>query len=356
MANKAREIITPTVPGIFRTVFLYVGQGDATLMAIPDGENYKYVLIDSNHDESCDGIDILKLLKDLVGGKDEKLDLFVNTHPHKDHLSRVKAIYEEVGIKQLWHSGHKPGGDFKDVYDDLASVMKKLGDSNVFRLRGTRADNELDGIGVRLGDVSFNVLAPADYVAEEIEGEKPADRYRRIHEQCSIIRFKYGTTEKQILITGDADYLAWKDHIADYHKERLPSTVLSAAHHGSNSFFWDKPDAEGEPYLDHLKRINPKYVVVSAPRREESKHGHPDKKAIKLYEDVVTKDGLLHLGLNRECVIVDIDRDGNIDVRSDKDLVDKYGTKNCEDDKGGMSARFTAPAISTRIDHKPMGI
>ncbi len=55
------------------------GQGTAILMAIPDGETYKYVLIDNNNDQKKEGIDIKRLLSDLLG--DNSLDVFINTHP-----------------------------------------------------------------------------------------------------------------------------------------------------------------------------------------------------------------------------------------------------------------------------------
>lgn len=44
--TEAEKIIKPTKPGIFRTVFLYTGQGESTLLVIPTGstvEDYKYV-------------------------------------------------------------------------------------------------------------------------------------------------------------------------------------------------------------------------------------------------------------------------------------------------------------------------
>ena len=37
MGNKAQDIIIPKEKHVFRTVFLYVGQGDATLLVIPEG-------------------------------------------------------------------------------------------------------------------------------------------------------------------------------------------------------------------------------------------------------------------------------------------------------------------------------
>jgi len=355
MSNKAKDIINPKQSNIFRIIFLYVGQGDATLLVVPEGNNYKYVLIDSNHDESSGGIDLIKLLKDLFDGEKKKLDVYINTHPHKDHLSRVKEVYNEVGIEQLWHSGHKPGGEYKEVYEDLEFVIKKLGDKNVFRLKGSKEDNKLDEKIIKLGDINYNVLAPAAYVSDEIEDEKPEERYKRIHEQCGVIRFRYGRDEKQILITGDADYNAWKEHITDYHKDRLPSTVLSAAHHGSNSFFWKNSDTSEEPYKKHIEKISPTYIIVSAPKTKESKHGHPDKEAMDLYKEKVGEDNVFHLGNKRESVIVDIEDDGSIDVYPDDELVENYGIKNGNDD-GGKGKAISSAAVITKVDKKPMGV
>ncbi len=355
MANAAKEVIIPKEPNLLRAVFLYVGQGDSTLLLVPDGTSYKYVLIDSNEDDSAGGIDLLKMLKDLFKGTEEKLETYINTHPHKDHLDAVKKIYKEIGIKQVWHSGHKPGGEHKDVYKDLEYVMKELGEKNVFRLRGSREENKLDETTVKLGDINYNVLAPADYVSDEIEDEKPEDRYKRIHEQSGVIRFKYGKDEKQILITGDADYSAWKDHITDYHKDRLPSKVLSAVHHGSNSFFWNDSDTKKDPYKEHLEKIKPAYVIVSAPKTKESRHGHPDREAMDLYKEEVGEDNLFHLGKKRECIIVDIRADGEIELYPDDELVKEYGGEGEGDDsKGSKTAAIISPVI-TKIDRKPMG-
>jgi competence protein ComEC len=354
MANVAKDVIIPKDSGIFRVIFLYVGQGDSTLLVVPDGTAYKYVLIDSNTDTSAKVIDLLRMLKDLFRDSEDKLEVYINTHPHKDHLDEVKQIYKEIGMRQLWHSGHKPGGEHKDVYEDLEYVMKELGEKNVFRLLGSRSENKLDETTVKLGDIDFNVLGPAEYVSEDIQNEKPEDRYRRIHEQCGVIRFKYGKEEKQVLITGDADYTAWKEHITDYHKDRLPSIVLSAAHHGSNSFFWKGTDTKEDPYKAHLKSIKPTYIVVSAPTRKESRHGHPDKEAMDLYEEEVGEDNVFHLGKKRESVIVDITSAGEIYLYPDDELVKEYGVKDDEDgDKGGKKT-ITSSVVS-RIDNKPFG-
>ena len=133
MSNVAKDVIIPTEPSIFRTISLYVGQGDSTLLVVPNGDQYKYVLIDSNYDENVGGIDIVKLFEDLFEENEGGLDVYINTHPHKDHIGKVREIYEKIGIDQLWHSGHKPGGEHKESYDDLKFVINQLGEKNVFR-------------------------------------------------------------------------------------------------------------------------------------------------------------------------------------------------------------------------------
>jgi len=345
--NYAREIIIPKTQGVFRTVFLYVGQGASTLLVIPNGQSWKYMLVDTNTDIERGGIDIPKLLEDLL---DDGLDIFVNTHPHNDHLKGIMNINERTPVKQVWHSGHKPGKDHDAAYQELREIMKQLGDENVFLLKGSRDENKLDDQGYLLGDVGFNVLSPAEYVADEIEDEKPEDRYNRIHEQCAVIRFFYGTIRRCILITGDADKPAWEKHITDYHAERLPADVLTAPHHGSVTFF--KIGGE-DPYEEHIKGISPNHLIISAPKQSESPHGHPDAEAIKIYRKYVNKDNIYHLGGNRECVIVDIYEDGDMNITLDKDLVEQYGLgkKNESDKYLGASIG----AITSRMDRKPMG-
>lgn len=345
--NDARDIIIPKTQGVFRTVFLYVGQGASTLLVVPNGQSWKYMLVDTSTDIERGGIDTPKLLEDLL---DDGLDIFVNTHPHNDHLKGITNINERTAIKQVWHSGHKPGKDHDAAYRELSEIMKKLDDKNVSILKGSRDENKLNDQYYSLGEIGFNILAPAEYVADQFGDEEPADRYNRIHEQCAVIRFSYGTTRRCILIAGDADKPAWQKHITDYHTERLTADVLTAPHHGSVTFF--KKDGE-DSYEEHIKGISPKHLIISAPRQSESPHGHPDAEAIRIYRKYVNKDNIYHLGENRECVIVDIYQDGDIDITLDKDLVEKYGLRqeNGTDEYSGTSIG----AITSRMDRKPMG-
>ena len=75
----------------------------------------------------------------------------------------------------------------------------------------------------KLGDIEYQVLSPANYLCEDINEEDQDTRDERIHEQCGEIKLTYGKEAKSILITGDADKAAGKDHITEQHKKNLPA-------------------------------------------------------------------------------------------------------------------------------------
>jgi competence protein ComEC len=366
----AEEVIKPKTAGIFRAVFLYTGQGETTLLVIPTGpntEDYLYVLLDSDLDKEPKEVNLVSLLKDLFSNSGE-LAGFINTHPHNDHIGGIREIYDEIGFKEVWHSNHRPGGKHKDKYKDFEYVLKKVGKSNEYHLKGTNDKNKIrkpDDTEVikKLGNVDYIVLSPAEYLCDDIADGDADERNQRIHEQCGVIKFTYGEDPKSILFTGDSDKAAWKEHITDYHNDKLPSTVLSASHHGSRTFFKNSADDE-DVYEKHIEMIKPTYLIVSAPKQEDSPHEHPHDDAMELYGKYVDEDGIFHLGSKPYCVIVDIDEKGDIMVETDTKLIEAYEEKDDESgdekkDEEKKSADFKKSVFiipsSTRIDEKPMG-
>jgi hypothetical protein len=205
----------------------------------------------------------------------------------------------------------------------------------------------------QIGEAQYYVLAPAEHVVEDIEGETGEDRYRRIHEQCAVLKF--GTPGRWIMLTGDADRDAWEKHIS-YHAERFPASVLSAAHHGSRTFF--RYDEKDDPYLDALQTIAPEYVVISAPTSKESRFEHPHDDAVGYYADEVGEDNILHTGEKCHSFICDIFRDGTYQICPDNgDLADAYPAEDDDAKSESTKAKVvaTTPAFGTRVDHRPMG-
>lgn len=328
--NKAQEVLWPEGTSVLvRVCFLYVGQGSSIILLVRDGSSYRALLIDSNLGRKCGGIDVPALVKDLL--PDGKLYAFVNTHPHDDHLKGLKEVSEAVTVERVWHTGFDPGkksgNHYKELEDLIADVKKRNKEDDAIRvLRGSDSPR-------KLLDAEVYTLAPAQHVKNEIDDEKDADaRYARIHEYCSVMRFGKGKT--WILVTGDADLDAFREHITKHHKDRLPSFVLDASHHGSRSFF--KKDKDAEPYLDALEAIDPEYVVISAPTQGESPYDHPDEDAMKLYREQVGKKNVLHTGKDRETFFFDIYQDETTSGPQSDDgaLAEAYGLDN-DDDGGG---------------------
>lgn len=337
--NVARTVLWPTDTRILvRVVFLYVGQGSSAIVFVGNQSSYKVLLVDINLDRKNGGIDVPRVVKDLLEG--QHLDAFVNTHPHDDHLRGVEALCDCVTIKEVWHSGHVPSKKYGACYKDLKNVIdkvKKAGGSET-TLAGSRSVTAL-------GDAEYYVLGPAEYLTDEVNDAQSEERYRRIHEQCAVLKF--GQNQSWIMIPGDADRNAFEKHITEYHRERIRAFAIGASHHGSRTFFMMN---EGdEPYLDGLKAIDPVYVVISAPTQEESDHGHPHDEAMKLYAEYVGQQNLLHTGAERYSYFFDIYRDGshsgiqhdNGDISATYALVD-------DDGNDGGKAEGRGPFVSPK--------
>lgn len=351
MTNVAQDLIWPTDPEIaLRTVFLYVGQGSSSLILAADKGTFRTALIDVNLDYKNGGINVPELIRDLVG--DDGLDVFVNSHPHKDHLLGVLELADIVNIKEVWHSGHVPSKEHGEAHKELEKVIKRVKENG-------GVERELAGSKTpdAFGDIEWYTLAPAEYVKDQIEDESPEARDERIHEHCAVVKF--GISDQWIMIPGDADREAWEKHITQYHSDRIKATVLAAPHHGSRSFF--SSDEEGDPYLDALQLIAPDYIVISAPTQEESPHDHPHQDALDYYVEALAngRDDILHTGEKRHSFICDIFFDGEVHVTSDNgDLATAYQLSDeGGGDGGGKStrAKATASIVATKVDHRPMG-
>lgn len=332
--NTAQEVIKPTNAKILRVVFLYTGQGDSTIVAVPTGDSsddYEYVLVDADLDKEKNEVNLVDMLRDLLGT--DKLPKYINTHPHKDHTGGIKEIYDKVGITEVWHSNHRPAGEHADSFKELKYVLDKVGKANEYLLKGTNDLNKIrkhddTELAKKIGLIDYQVFGPAEYLCDEIDEEEADARNRRIHDQCAVFKFSYGG--KSILFTGDANKAAWKEHITDYYNDNLKADVVDAGHHGSRTTFKTDEDDE-EPYKKHLDYINADYLIISAPKQADSPHGHPHDDAMKIYEEYFDKANIYHLGAKPHCIVVDIDSSGNLTISEDEKLIATYGKKDKKD-------------------------
>ncbi len=361
MFTKAQDLMLPPDPSIFRAVFLYVGQGDGTLLMIPNGDGrHRFILVDIKLSPDLGGLDVITMLEDLLPRRDGRpvLDAFVNTHPHNDHIGGVDQLRSRIQVDEVWHTGFAPSAQHEASYRELSALMRDVQGQGgrIWEYRGTRDV-------VQVGTATLEVLSPADHTKDEIDRLRGEPRDARIHDYCGVLRVGYGSSPRYVLITGDADLCAWKDYILGsglYHRERCPADVLSAPHHGSRSFF---VGAEGdEPYTTHIELIDPTWVVISSPTQSKSPHGHPHEEALALYRRHVRgsiSENVVVLGDRPECLLYDVTADGQQVFDSDRgELLEAYPLKGDSDrSPDDPSGSGTGPAIITsKLDRgRPMG-
>ncbi|HBG05657.1 MAG: DNA internalization-related competence protein ComEC/Rec2 [Geobacteraceae bacterium GWC2_58_44] len=90
--------------GLLRLVFLSVGQGDATLIGLPDG---KWMLLDGGGRAGDTGMRVgqrllLPALSRLGVGR---IDFLVLSHEHPDHLQGVLFLAANFEVGEFWESG-----------------------------------------------------------------------------------------------------------------------------------------------------------------------------------------------------------------------------------------------------------
>lgn len=211
-------------------VFLDVGQGDATLIEAPGGEQ---MLIDGGR-----GSAVLRELGAVMPWLDRDLNWVVATHPDADHVGGLVGVFDRYTVANILRTENES-------------------DTPVWQAVKTRIENEdgeiiyaRRGQTISLGEaVTVEVLFP------------DRDMYGVESNTSSIVlKLTYG--EHSFLLTGDSPK-SIEEYLVLTEGENLQSTVLKVGHHGSRT-------SSSELFLNE---VTPKYGVISAGK--DNQYGHP---------------------------------------------------------------------------------
>lgn len=218
---------------------------------------------------------------------EQAINIFVNSHRDEDHYRGLKLVNSKFPIRSIWDSGQAGATTDSDDYLYYMSLRRRLKDKdsdNLIVLVPT--DIPLCTIG---GVDVFCFAAEADFASgydNEIEVYAAATKIQ--HTNSIVLQLVFGGTS--ILLTGDSDWLSWRDYIIPNYFEKVQSEILVASHHGSRSFFTAEEneaiDALENPdstYLESIDYISPDITLISC--GEYSIYHHPNKDAKKLYLD-----------------------------------------------------------------------
>lgn len=345
-----------------KTIFVDVGQGDCTLLQLPDG---RYMLIDVCR-VAGKGIDIFKLLDDVLpDGADgrKKLDILAITHAHDDHITGIGDLYEKYEVEWLWVPQHEDRKKLAEHFGEYQDVVDKHPQDKVLHPKGSRTPiNETDEM-YSLGDgLTVRCFSPPGYIKIE-ESLTEGEAKQLVHENCLVLRIEFEGSS--VLITGDSNVACWK-RIEGYYPDEveenvLQSDVLQASHHGSRTFVKDGGE-DSEAWTDALDAIAPEYVVVSV--GEDNRHSHPHEDMMDIYREAVKEEDKVMETSQIGTVVAVFDANGAEVEANDGSYAEQYSWDEDDDpdeddsknDGGGGKASSLSKSrrrSPTRLDNSP---
>lgn len=220
------------VSGIIQVHFLDVGQGDCALVVSEDG----VILIDSSYKNSSVTKSIIDYIKNLGISK---IDYFVLTHPHADHIGGAPSIINEFEIGKLFMPNCVT--DTK-IFEDTLDAIEN---NDVDLIEAVSGEEHC------LGEIKFKILAPNYSVS-----------YDNLNDYSIVIRLVYGNTS--VMFTGDAEKLSESEILSLYPASQLKSDILKVGHHGSST----------SSSIEFLKAVSPSVAIISVGEGNSYEHPH----------------------------------------------------------------------------------
>jgi competence protein ComEC len=320
--------------------FVDIGQGDATLVKLPDGQ---CLLVDVCRCPG-EGIDLFKLLdEELPQGGDgrKRIEVLVVTHAHDDHIDGIGDLYDRYQVGELWLPQHAKKlqeavgnyADFERVVEEHPEEMKPI-------VKGSRSVYRTFGDG---GDVAVRCFSPPGYIdpAENIDEDEAR---RLVHENCMVLKISYAGYS--VLLTGDSNKACW-ERVVGYYRghadetglEVLKAQALHASHHGSRTFVKDSKD-DPDPYVEALELIDPEIVLISV--GVDSKYDHPHDDMMEIYDGQVGAENVMQTSITGT-IRLEVEADGTARIVTDDERYLGYAWDE-NGDGGGGSSRSVPPA------------
>jgi competence protein ComEC len=247
---------------IMKVYFLDIGQGDSIFVVAPNGRS---ILIDGGPDSS-----VLRELGKVLGFFHRSIDIVLATHPDQDHIAGLPLVMDRYHVSTFIDS---IADSSTASYQTLERTAKEKGITTYFGMRGmTIVLDHIHGVYLEL-------LYP---VADDF-------KLRETNDLSAVAKLVYGDTS--VMLTGDATKLV-ENMLDSTDGAYLPSTILKAGHHGSDT-------SSSRVFVD---AVHPKYAIISA--GIHNKYGHPKAVTMKTLADAgatileTAKEGTIEFASN----------------------------------------------------------
>jgi len=228
--------------GVLRATFLDVGQGDAAIVDLPDGEA---LMIDGGGlVGSPIDVGARVVAPELRARRRRTLAAVILSHPHPDHFGGLATGLDDTAMGALWDTGQ---GEREATGGGYAALL------GTARARGVPILGPEQLCGKRaIGGARVEVLAPCPTFSAD----------RGPNDNSFVLRITYGG--RALLLVGDSEHEEESLLLATA-RERLRADVLKVGHHGSRT--------SSSPAF--LAAVAPRHAIVSVGRRNRFGHPHP---------------------------------------------------------------------------------
>ena len=216
ITSNTSAAISTGANGVGELWMLGSATGAQNLSIVIKSPNGKLIVVDGGWEADADKLSSLILQQ---GGK---VDAWLITHPHEDHVGALCAILDDTARKIKidkiycslanpdWYRKVSPTG--AGIADQLLSAFTKLP-------VGTVTNNIGRGTEINIDDVNIRVL-----------NNRGVYTYNGVNNSSMV--YKIRVSRQSILILGDLAYDGGKDLIKTCTAAELKSDIVQMAHHG----------------------------------------------------------------------------------------------------------------------------
>ncbi|MFM8552611.1 MAG: DNA internalization-related competence protein ComEC/Rec2, partial [Nitrospiraceae bacterium] len=229
--------------GSLRVTFLDVGQGDASVIELPDGET---ILIDAGTKHDTLDIGRSVVAPYLWDRGIFHLDHVIATHPQLDHVGGLPAVIRHFHVGRYWSNGLARQEPF---YQELQRAI---------RLSGLAESVAMEGQPIIAdGPCNLTVLNPA--AEAQTRHQVPTNTGSMLNNQSVVTRLTCDTHSFLFTADAEAPTLARLSELATSVRTR----VVKVPHHGASSSLEQR-------WIGH---VAPEIAVISVGNRNI--YGHP---------------------------------------------------------------------------------
>lgn len=248
-----------------KVAFLDVGQGDATFIESPDGNQ---ILIDGGPNKK-----ILQELGNILPFYDRNIDLIIATHPDQDHIGGLVDVVKNYEVGAILISGNECS---TAVCEEFEKNIKEKGVKEIVAQKG---------MVINMGSGAFAQILYPDKDVSKVDSNESSIVTKIVYKDYSF------------LVTGDAPKNI-EQHLVSIYGNDLKSNVLKIGHHGSKT-------STSENFLGY---VAPEKAIISVGAK--NRYGHPTQEVLDMFS-------------NLEIPIERTDQKGNIIFKTDGEIIEE---------------------------------